>query len=109
MPGRGPGDRQRCRRRASKDLGLRTALEGNAIVFVEVKAGRQGTPAEAVIPEDQRPVTVAGQHFLKKHGLLDERCRFDVVAIVWPDVDVPPQIDHIRDAFEAVSRGQMIC
>lgn len=83
------------------------ALDGNVVVFVEVKARRQGSPAEAVTPEKQRRLTLAALHFLKKHNLLDERCRFDVVAIVWPEDRSPPEIDHIRDAFEAVGRGQM--
>jgi putative endonuclease len=83
------------------------ALDGNVLVFVEVKARRRGSPAEAVTPEKQRRLTLAGLHFLKKHNLLDERSRFDVVAIVWPEDKRPPQIEHIRDAFEAVGRGQL--
>jgi len=83
------------------------ALEENVVVFVEVKARRRGVPAEAVTPEKQRRITLAALHFLKKHGLLDQRSRFDVVAIVWPEDSSPPQIEHIRAAFEAVGRGQM--
>lgn len=83
------------------------ALDGNVIVFVEVKARRQGVPAEAVTMEKQRRLTLAALHFLKKHGLLEQRSRFDVVAIIWSEDDNPPQIEHIRDAFEAVGRGQM--
>lgn len=83
------------------------ALDGKVIVFVEVKARRQGSPAEAVTPEKQRRLTLAALHFLKKHGLLEQCSRFDVVAIIWPEDDKPPHIEHIRDAFEAVGRGQM--
>lgn len=83
------------------------ALDGNVIVFVEVKARRQGVPAEAVTTEKQRRLTLAALHFLKKHGLLEQRSRFDIVAIIWPEDDNTPQIEHIRDAFEAVGRGQM--
>ncbi len=83
------------------------ALERDVVVFIEVKARRQGSPAEAVTPEKQRRLTLAALHFLTKHRLLDERSRFDVVAIVWPEDRKPPQIEHIRDAFEAVGRGQM--
>jgi putative endonuclease len=83
------------------------ARDGNVLVFVEVKARRQGVPAEAVTPEKQRRLTLAALHFLKKYGLLDEPSRFDVVAIVWPEDRSPPQIEHIRNAFEAVGRGQM--
>ncbi len=83
------------------------ALDGDVVVLVEVKARRQGDPAEAVTLEKQRRLTLAGLHFLKKHKLLDQRSRFDVVAIIWPEDTSPPQIEHIRDAFEAVGKWQM--
>ncbi len=83
------------------------ARDGDTLVFVEVKARRHGVPAEAVTPEKQRRITLAALSFLRKHGLLEQRCRFDVVAIVWPDDRREPQIDHIRNAFESVGRGQM--
>ena len=72
-----------------------------------MKARRQGVPAEAVTPEKQRRLTLAATHFLRMHRMLEQRCRFDVVAIVWPDDRREPQIEHIRDAFEAVGRWQM--
>src|SRR4051794_40236267 len=78
------------------------ARDGNTLVFVEVKTRRQGVPAEAVTPEKQRRLTLAALQFLKHHGLLKQPCRFDVVAIVWPDQDHAPVIEHIRNAFEAI-------
>jgi len=81
--------------------------DGDVLVFVEVKSRRQGQPAEAVTLEKQRRLTLAALHFLKKHELLEQRCRFDVVAIVWPDGPRPESIEHFRDAFPAVGRGQM--
>jgi putative endonuclease len=83
------------------------ARDGDTLVFVEVKTRRQGVPAEAVTPEKQRRITLAALHFLREHGLLEQRCRFDIVAIDWPDDRREPRIDHIRNAFEAVGRGQM--
>jgi putative endonuclease len=83
------------------------ARDGDTVVFVEVKSRRQGTPAEAVTLEKQRRLTLAGLHFLKKHRLLDHPCRFDVVAIVWPDGPRPDSIEHFPNAFEAVGRGQL--
>jgi putative endonuclease len=83
------------------------ARDGPTLVFVEVKSRRRGTPAEAVTPEKQRRLTLAALHFLRRHGLLEQRSRFDVVAIVWPDDRRAPDIEHIRNAFEAVGRGQM--
>jgi putative endonuclease len=83
------------------------ARDGDTLVFVEVKARRQGVPAEAVTPEKQRRITLAALYFLRKYGLLDIRSRFDVVAIVWPDERGKPLIEHFPNAFEAVGRGQM--
>ncbi len=83
------------------------ARDGDQVVFVEVKTRKWGTPAEAVTAEKQRRLTMAALHFLKKHGLLEKRCRFDVVAIVWPEGAKAPTIEHLRDAFEAVGIGQM--
>jgi putative endonuclease len=83
------------------------AREGDLLVFVEVKARRHGVPAEAVTLEKQRRITLAALHFQQKYNLLEQSSRFDIVAIVWPDDRTPPQIEHIRNAFEAVGRGQM--
>ncbi|MGP0065841.1 MAG: YraN family protein [Isosphaeraceae bacterium] len=83
------------------------ARDGDTLVFVEVKARRQGEPAEAVTAEKQRRISLAALRFLRGHDLLEQRCRFDVVAIVWPDGRQEPRIEHIRNAFEVVGRGQM--
>jgi putative endonuclease len=76
------------------------AREGDTVVFIEVKTRREGEPAEAVTPEKQRRVSLAALHFLKRHRLLDERSRFDVVALVWPHASRTPAIEHIRNAFD---------
>src|SRR6516162_8510407 len=76
------------------------AREGNILVFIEVKTRRRGTPAEAVTPEKQRRLTLAGLHFMRRHNLLEQRSRFDVVAIVWVDEKSLPRIEHIRNAFD---------
>jgi putative endonuclease len=83
------------------------ARDGGVVVFVEVKARRRGDPAEAVTPEKQRRLALAALHFLKRHRLLEHPCRFDVVAILWPDDQGPPAVEHYVDAFEPPGRGQM--
>ena len=80
--------------------------DGSTVVFVEVKTRRRGAPAEAVTPEKQRRLTLAALHFLKRHGLLEQPSRFDVVAIVWPEGRERPDVEHFPAAFEAVGRGQ---
>jgi putative endonuclease len=82
------------------------AREGDTLVFIEVKARRQGVPAEAVTPEKQRRLTIAAHQFLRRYRLFNVRSRFDVVAIVWPDDRSPPRIEHIRNAFEAIEGGE---
>jgi putative endonuclease len=84
------------------------ARDGDVLVFVEVKSRRQGHPAEAVTLEKQRRLTLAALQFLAHHRLLEnQRARFDVIAIVWPDDRKAPSVEHFRNAFEAVGRGQM--
>lgn len=83
------------------------ALDGQTIVFVEVKtrAGRdKGLPAEAVDAEKQRRLTRLAITWLKRRGLLDRPARFDVIAVTWPEGQRRPRIEHIRSAFEAVGR-----
>jgi putative endonuclease len=85
------------------------ARDGDTLVFVEVKSRRRGAPAEAVTAEKQRRLTLAALHFLGRHKLLEPPCpcRFDVVAVVWPEGRRRPDVEHFRGAFEAVGRGQM--
>jgi putative endonuclease len=82
------------------------AREGDILVFVEVKTRRTGQPLEAVTTEKERRLTLAALKFLKQFSLLEQRCRFDVVAVVWPDDRSPPSIEHVRNAFEPPGRGQ---
>jgi putative endonuclease len=83
------------------------ARDGDMVVFVEVKARRRGEPAEAVTPEKQRRLTLAALHFLRRHRLLECAGRFDVVAIVWPGAGALPTVEHFRNAFPPIGRGQM--
>ena len=81
--------------------------DGDVVVFVEVKARKRGHPAEAVDRQKQRRLTLAALHFLKRHGLLEARARFDVVAITWPEGGTPSRIEHLPNAFEAAGDGQL--
>ena len=86
------------------------AVDGRTLVFVEVKTRRShdaGHPAEAVGSEKQRRLTRLALAFLKRHDLLNQDARFDVMAITWPKQVRKPKIEHFRNAFEAVGRGQM--
>lgn len=60
------------------------ALEGDTLVFVEVRAKATdecGTAAESVTRPKQRQVIRMAVEYLARHDLPDRACRFDVVAI----------------------------
>lgn len=86
------------------------ALDGQTIVFVEVKtrtSSAAGHPTESVTLDKQAKITRSALAFLKKHRWLNRRSRFDVLAITWPAGDDPPTIQHYVNAFEPVGFGQM--
>jgi putative endonuclease len=79
------------------------------IVFVEVKTRESsdaGHPSEAVDEKKQRKLTQLAVTFLKRHGLLERPARFDVVALTWPAGKRCPQVEHIKNAFEAVGKWE---
>lgn len=85
-----------------KELDI-VAMEGDTIVFVEVKgraSGSYGSPREAVGPRKKRWLVTAATAYLKRRNLLERPCRFDVMGIrLGPDG--VPHFDHIENAFEA--------
>ncbi len=84
------------------------ALDGDTVVFVEVKTRRgvtHGQPVDAVDRNKQRRMTRAALVFLKQQRWMDRRSRFDIVTVVWAAVPSPPQITHYRHAFEATGDG----
>lgn len=86
------------------------ALDGETIVFVEVKTRAStavGHPTESITTSKQSHMTKAALEFLKKKCWLNRRCRFDVVAIVWPKDGQAPQIQHYLGAFEPTGFGQL--
>jgi putative endonuclease len=86
------------------------AVHQRVVVFVEVKTRTShdaGHPAEAVDINKQRRLTNLALRYLKRHDLLEQRWRFDVVAITWPENNRKPVVEHYIAAFEPVSEGQM--
>ena len=85
------------------------AVDGETIVFVEVKTRRDAhlvRPAEAVDAVRRRRMTRAATAFLKSRDLLDSPARFDIVEVVWPAGARRPAITHHKSAFPAEGRGQ---
>ncbi len=81
------------------------ALDGQCIVFVEVRsteAGATEKPAASVDEAKQLRLTKLALHFLQKKRLLNHAARFDVLILSWPADCREPVIEHYRHAFEAV-------
>lgn len=77
-------------------------VDRRQVVFVEVKTWhrvRPGeSPADAVDDQKQRALAFAAIDFLQQHRLVNQSCRFDVVAV---ELDrSPPKLRHFRSAFE---------
>ena len=79
------------------------ALEGDVVVFVEVKARAShefGPPQSSVTLTKQRQIVKAAGLFLERERLGETACRFDVVAVTFAGRGVErPEIVLIRDAF----------
>lgn len=85
------------------------ALDGDCIVFVEVRSTERGEairPAASVDRGKQERLTRLALHFLKGHRLLNHAARFDVLAVSWPADRDEPTITHYPNAFESTDRFQ---
>lgn len=91
----------RCR---SGEIDL-IAHDGGKLVFIEVRtrsgANRFGTAVESVTPRKQIQVRRIAEIYLKIHGSLHSKVRFDVVAVTLPTpiASSAPQIEHYINAF----------
>ena len=74
------------------------ALDGDTVVFVEVKTRRNrlfGEPEEAIDWHKQQNLILAINHYVKQKRICQE-IRFDVVSVI----GIPgttPEINHIKD------------
>jgi putative endonuclease len=77
------------------------AKDKDTIAFVEVKArrsGRYGNPKWAVTPKKQMKISMTALLYLKATHQIDQKARFDVVAIYTQGAR--PQIEIVKNAFE---------
>lgn len=78
------------------------AIDGDTLVFVEVKARaglKYGPPQEAVTPFKLSALKRTGQYYKLEHPELPEALRIDVVAIVLDkDRHEPLKIELFKDA-----------
>jgi putative endonuclease len=85
------------------------ALDGRTVVFVEVRSTQDedtSRAAESVDERKQRKLTDAALEFLRRRDLLGRPARFDVLIVSWPPGRREPDVEHHRQAFEAVGRWQ---
>ena len=89
----------RTRRYRAEDGEIDLVMQdGNAIVFVEVKArpqSRAGQGMLAVTPAKQRRICHAAMHYLLENDCMDVPVRFDVVEITRDG------LIHVKNAFMA--------
>jgi len=78
------------------------ALDGAAVVFIEVKTRTQpgfGSPLEAVDLHKQRQIERAARFYLSQHRLHDRPVRFDVVGVWWQNGRACCEL--VRNAFDS--------
>ena len=79
------------------------AKEKGALVFVEVKtraSESMGTPFEAVTFHKRRQIQKNAEYYIKRYGIVDAPCRFDVVSVLMRGMH-DPAIEVIKNAFMA--------
>lgn len=80
---------------------------GRYVRFVEVRSrtgDEQGGPEESVGRTKARRVVAAATDWALSHGGLEQRFRFDVVAVTFGEDGVPPEIRVFLDAFDGDGR-----
>ena len=83
------------------------ALDGELVVFVEVKtrrSGATGRPADSVTPRKRHRMAKLALAYLSRRGWLERRCRFDVVEVIAGGV-AKARVHHIVDAFRIWPTG----
>jgi putative endonuclease len=77
------------------------AKDGGVLAFIEVKARRTdrfGVPKWAVTPRKQRKISMVALYYLKETEQMEEKARFDVVAVRF--LPHKQDIEIIKNAFE---------
>lgn len=78
------------------------ALEGETIVFVEVKTRKsnaRGRPEEAIHPRKQKQISRVAMALLKSKGWLNRPSRIDVITITGEPESADCELRHYRHAF----------
>lgn len=77
------------------------------LVFVEVKTRRTlafGTPLESITPQKQQRIVHVCEQYLQQYPPAPQtRIRFDVIGVTQPRRNGPCEMEHLEDAFGALS------
>ena len=76
------------------------AMDGDRLVFIEVKARTQNTrgkPEDFVDVRKQRQLKRVAEGYYHINKLTDQACRFDVIAVDMTKAE--PEIRHYKTAF----------
>ena len=77
------------------------AKEKGALVFIEVKtrsSDAMGLPSESVTAFKRHQIVKSAQYYVKRYGVHDVPCRFDVVSVLLPK-EGEASVDIIENAF----------
>ena len=77
------------------------AKHQGALVFIEVKSRRSdvmGAPEEAVTLRKRGQIVKTARYYMKRYGVRNVPCRFDVVSVLAPDRG-ETEIRVIQNAF----------
>ncbi|MBU2446475.1 MAG: YraN family protein [Bacteroidetes bacterium] len=77
------------------------AMDGNCLVFVEVKYRRNldfGEPEYSITKSKIRQLKRIAEAYYYINKIEDQECRFDVITILG-DLKSNPKINHIKNAF----------
>ena len=78
------------------------AKEKGVLVFIEVKTRRSeafGSPLDSITRQKRHQIVKTAQYYLKRYGIKNVACRFDVVSILILR-DQEPAIEVIQNAFQ---------
>lgn len=82
------------------------ANDKDYICFIEVRSKNSfefGPPEETITKKKETQITKVALGYIKRYGLEDRSCRFDVVCVEGVDSS-KPEIRLIKNAFELDSR-----
>ncbi len=83
------------------------AEQNKIIVFVEVRtkhSEKLGLPQYSINTAKRGQISRAALCYIKEKKIVDQTCRFDVIAITFPSDSKEPKFEHIENAFELSRR-----